>query len=81
MTRPLEGDYFMTDRLKSAHRTVPYVQPCLVIYFPIVSKNLGYSLKIIIYFLMMSRYIAQRDLLNRKNVIYCINLSSKINYE
>ena len=94
VTTPLEGEYFMTDRLKSAHTTVPYVQPCLVIYFSDRAENrlrfksvkkkltkhklLAQDYNIFSYHVPL--YCAER-FAKQKNVIYCINLSSKINYE
>ena len=40
VTMPSEGDYFMTNRLKSIRRTILHVQPLLVIRFPTISKIL-----------------------------------------
>ena len=77
----------MTDRLKSAHRTVPYVQPCLVIYFSDRVENrvrfksvkkhtklklLAQDYNIFSYHVQL--YCAER-FVKQKNVIYCINLS------
>jgi len=101
VTMPSEGDYLMTNRLKSIHRTIPHVQPLLIIFLPTISKIAAtqknknknkktnklmslvacHLLKNIIYFVTMPRVHCTERIVKQKNVIYCTNLSSKINYE